>query len=303
MSRPEPGPGAPGFTIPGMLERSVARWGNRPALTARRPEGDRTLTYRDLADRVRALAKGLAALGVRKGDRCAILGPNSPEWAQAYLAAASAGAVCVPVDSLLGENEIRHILADAEAEAAFVAPRFLDVVLETHPDFPVPEKVILLAEEKLPGREEIATIRDLMEAGRAHVAAPPPPDPDDLLAIIYTSGTTGQPKGVMLTHRNVVADAAACSQAIHCEGERFLSVLPLHHTFECTAGFLLPLYTGSSITYARSLKSRDILEDLQASRATVMLGVPLLFQKMLEGIYRGIGRRPAPVRGAFRGLK
>lgn len=130
----------------------------------------------------------------------------------------------------------------------------------------------------------------------------PSSDLEDVAATIYTSGTTDRPKGVMLTHRNIVSDVAACYRAVRFEEERFLSVLPMHHSLESTGGFLLPLYSGSHITFARNLKSKNILADLKACRASVMLGVPLLFQKMLEGIHRGVRKRLVLTRVAFRAL-
>ncbi len=294
--------GHPG-TIPELLARSVEQYGSRPALTDRKGGQERTFTYEQLGEKVGYVARALASLGIGPGDKCAILGPNSPEWAMAYLASASIGAVCVPVDSLLSKNEIRHIIADAEVRLAFVAPRFLDAILDTRSDYPRPEYIVVL-DKAQPEEQDMGlmSFSELEGRGKLSSKRPVGVQPDDLLALIYTSGTTGAPKGVMLSHWNVVSDILACSKAFHINGERFLSVLPMHHTFECTAGFLLPLHTGSHITFARSLKSRDIIEDLKASRATVMFGVPLLFQKMLEGMHRAVKQRPVKVRLAFKGM-
>lgn len=285
--------------IPEMLFHSAREYGPQPCLIARDTQPDRVITYEELLAHVQGMARGLAALGVGFQDRCAILGPNSPEWGMAYLAVSSAGAVCVPLDSLLTENEIRHLLSNAQVKVAFVAPKFLDVVCNTHKDFPGPKHVVVLSAnpETLPAG--VLSIQGLMEKGKAYKKSLPKPGLDDTAAILYTSGTTGKPKGVMLTHGNIVSDVAACYSAVQIGQERFLSVLPMHHTFECTAGFLLPLYSGSSITFARSLKSNQILEDLKASKATVMLGVPLLFQKMLDGIYKAVERKPFVQRQAF----
>jgi len=290
-------------TIPELIARSAELYKTRPALTDRRANKPRTIAYEDLGAMVDYLSRALHALGVKPGDKCALLGPNSPEWAMAYLAIANIGAVCVPIDSLLSNNEIRHIIADAGVKLAFVAPRFLDAILDTRIDYPRPEFIVVLAhnisEEQSKG---LMTFDELKSKGKLAPKKAFSPQPEDLLALIYTSGTTGAPKGVMLSHWNVVSDILACAEAFDINGERFLSVLPMHHTFECTAGFLLPIYTGSHITFARSLKSRDIIEDMKASRATVMFGVPLLFQKMLEGLYRAVKQRPAKVRLAFQGM-
>jgi len=296
-SLPEVVQGLP--SIPEMVARSAHRWPQRPALRQRTPEW--SLTYRELDELVTGLARGVKALGLKRGERCAILGPNSIHWGVAYLAVQRAGGVCVPLDSLLSENELRLLLADAKVRLAFVAPRFLDCVLETHRGFPGPKAVVCLGPETDGGLPSgVMGFHEVLDLGNRCREGPRPAAPDDLAAIIYTSGTTGNPKGVMLTHRNIVSDALACTRAVEIGQERFISVLPLHHTFEFTAGFVLPLMTGCSVTYARSLKSRYIIEDIRASQATVMLGVPLLFQKMMEGILRRVEKAPLSRRMAFK---
>jgi len=119
---------------------------------------------------------------------------------------------------------------------------------------------------------------------------------------VFTSGTTSTPKGVILTHRNFASDVEAIHDLkLFNTDDRFLSVLPIHHTFECTVGFLAALSLGSSVAYARSLKSREIIEDLQASRATLLLGVPLLFEKVANAIKRGMAKQ-SPARRALLNL-
>ncbi len=281
------------MTLPEMVRRSACEFERRFALIAREPQGDRVITFGELGSKVESLAKGLIACGLPKNGKCAILGPNSPEWAVAYLAITSAGGICVPIDTLLSKNEILHLMADAKVDMAFVAPKFLDCVLDTSQGFPKPKQVITLTldTKDIPGNA--IPFEELVRKGQQAQDPLPHTVPEDIAAIIYTSGTTGSPKGVMLTHGNIVSDITACYQAIKFKQDHFLSVLPMHHMFECTAGFLLPIYSGSTITFARSLKSRSILEDLKASRATVMFGVPLLFQKMLDGIHSAISRAPS----------
>jgi long-chain acyl-CoA synthetase len=241
--------------------------------------------------------------GLKKNANCAILGPNSPEWAVAYLATTSAGGICVPIDSQLSENEILHLMADADVAMVFVAPKFLNCVLDTTKGFPKPKQVIALALDTkgIPGGA--IPFEELVRKGQQAQDPLPHMVPEDVAAIIYTSGTTGSPKGVMLTHGNIVSDITACYQAIKFKQEHFLSILPMHHSFECTTGFLLPIYSGSTITFAQNQKSRSILEDLKASRATVILGGPLLFQKMLEEIYEAIRCIPAAEKAAHILLK
>jgi len=290
------------MTLPQVIERSSSLYPDRTALVAREKSGDRRLSYKELHDRVEKAARGLLSLGLVKGQRVAILGPNSPEWALAYLSTARCGATNVPIDSLLSKNELSQLISKGRVKMAFVAKRFLDVVVDAPGAFPELEQVICLDHnpEDLPA--DVITIKDLTAAGEEKSVQMPDVAPEDIAAIIFTSGTTGDPKGVMLTHWNIVSDVIGCYLAIDIGKESFLSVLPMHHTFECTAGFILPLYSGCSVTFARSLKSKQIIEDLKACKGTVMLGVPLLYQKMMEGIIRAVNRAPAHKRLLFKSI-
>ncbi len=302
-------------TIPELLIQAGATYPDRPSLAALDIPGGRVSTFAELLEDVRVIALGLISMGLEPGQHVAIIGKNSPEWGRAYLAVSMAGGVNVPVDSLLSENEIKQLLAGAEISMAFADPRFFDVFHDSTKGFPVPERLISLEynapvsvqqpEEAGEGGQPVLTLNDLRELGRnVDESSLPEVESSQLAAIIFTSGTTGSPKGVMLTHSNIVSDVIACERAIsgHLEigEERFLSVLPMNHTFECTAGFLLPVYMGCKVTYARSLRSRYLMEDIKTSAATIMLGVPLLFQKMVEGIYRAVDRAPFVRRQAFR---
>ena len=290
------------FPIPEIVRRGAEEFGSRPALIKRTSRGDEITTYDDLFRDVKLVARGLRDLGVGQGDKVALLGHNSPEWAKAYLGTSLASATCVPIDSLLTQNEITHLLGDSSARVAFVSTRFLDLILDSLLGLHSLRHIIVTDWEEGKPPEGAIPWKEFLKRGDRASGLGDGPDLDSLAAIIYTSGTTGRPKGVMLTHKNIVSDCAACYQAVKIGHERFLSVLPMHHTFECTAGFLLPLYSGCTITFARSLKSKYIIEDLKASRATVMLGVPLLFQKMLDGIKRGVEKAPYRKRLAFNAM-
>jgi long-subunit acyl-CoA synthetase (AMP-forming) len=134
-------------TIPQILERSASLYPDRPALVAREKEGDRSIDYKGLWDEVNLLASGLSAIGVKEKDKVLVLGPNSPEWAKAYFSVARCGAINVPIDSLLSENEIGQLIAKVKAKAAFVAPRFLDVILDAPRGLsPDPKRIICLTD-------------------------------------------------------------------------------------------------------------------------------------------------------------
>jgi long-chain acyl-CoA synthetase len=276
------------ITIKGMLARSAGLYPHQTALQIRRGEDFYKVTYKDLKERVEQLASGLSRKGIKLGDKVAILGENCPEWVESYMAVASLGAVLVPLDTQLKFQEIRHILTDSEAVALIASNNFKEVVDE--------------ATCKLPGLKHIFSMGNL-----SSLYEPPEPKTlkrqvqlDDLAAIIYTSGTTGQSKGVMLSNKNIMSDVDGSYQIfLYDHHDNFISVLPLHHTFEATCGMLVPLYVGATITYAQSLKSRDIINDIRDSQATMMVGVPLLFEKMYQGIMRAVREKPLLTRMAF----
>lgn len=271
-----------------MLRRSMERNPAHVAMRIFRNERYEEFSYDDLSDRVDALAAGLLRLGIAPKSHVSMLGENRPEWGMAYLAVHRAGSICVPLDSLQKLSEFRHIITDASVAAVIVSERYLADILEVREKSDQPLIIICMDETS---RENVYSLTDVMTGGVP--ASWPEVSLSDLAAIIYTSGTTGQSKGVMLSQRNIVEDTACSYQMLEFgAGDNFLSVLPLHHTFECTCGFLLPLYAGATITYARSLKSRDIIDDIKNTGVTLMLGVPLLFEKMMEGIQRKLSQAP-----------
>ncbi|MDQ7799500.1 MAG: AMP-binding protein [Candidatus Edwardsbacteria bacterium] len=276
------------ITIKGMLARSAGLYPYKTALQIRRGSDFYKVTYKDLKERTEQLASGLAQKGIKHGDKVAIIGENCPEWVESYIAVASLGAILVPLDTQLKAQEIRHILTDSEAVALIASNNFKEVTDE--------------ATGKLPSLKQTFSMNNL-----SSLYEPPEPKTlkrqvqlDDLAAVIYTSGTTGQSKGVMLSNRNIMSDVDGSYQVFdHDHHDNFISVLPLHHTFEATAGMLVPLYVGATITYAQSLKSRDIINDIRDSQATMMVGVPLLFEKMYQGVMRAVKEKPLLTRMAF----
>lgn len=273
--------------IPQMVARRAAALGDKVALQIWRKDGYHRLTYRELGRQVAALAGGLRGIGVRAGDRVGVLAENRPEWAVAYFAAQACGGIALPLDALLKPPEIAAIVQDAGAKVVIVSEKFAASVRE------------------MAGVERVISMDDwgeVMGAGTP-MAEPDESAPDDVASIIYTSGTTGRPKGVMLSHRNILTDARGAQQVIRLGSQDiFLSVLPMHHAFECTGGLICPIDAGATVTYARSLKSRDLLDDMRNTGVTAMLGVPLLYEKLHAGILRGVSQKPLPVQVMFRGM-
>lgn len=288
------------ITVAGMVKRGAELFGDKIALQMRRGENFDKTTYGELYDKVFATAAALISIGIKKGEKAGVIGENRPEWPLCYLSIAYAGGTVVPIDPQLKYKEIGHILMLSKTKVVFASQMYIPVLIECQESIGLPETIILMESSY---SKEFFILRDFIKKGEELIAKGSfLPDEekislDDLLAIIFTSGTTGKSKGVMLTHRNVMFDVISSSKVIALkETDNFLSILPLHHTFEATAGFILPLYMGVTITYARSLKSREIIEDIRDSTATILLGVPLLFEKMLKGLRKGISEQKTMIK-------
>jgi long-chain acyl-CoA synthetase len=261
----------------------------------------------DLAERIRSLALGLRALGIRPGDRVAVLSENRPEWTATDYAVLSAGGVTVPIYPTVLPEQVEHILRDSGARMVFVStgdqlakvqavrarlPELREVGVFDAP-VPLPQAIRPWGEVVAIG--EAAMRRD---PGAAVAAGLDAADPEDLASIIYTSGTTGQPKGVMLTHANFVHNVTACCAAIPFEAaDVCLSILPLSHVYERMVEYCY-LHRGATIAYAESIET--VAASLQEVRPTIACGAPRLFEKMYRRILDTGTALPAPRRLAFR---
>jgi long-chain acyl-CoA synthetase len=193
--------------------------------------------------------------------------------------------VIVPIDKNLSHNEILNILHESDS-VAIVFSETYESLLKEKGDALLKLKFYISMDLK---KEEkvFHSMTQLMANESSALNTLPHINPDDLAEIIFTSGSLGRAKGVMLSQRNLAANLMAMTSMIKMYStDRFLSVLPIHHTYECTCGFLCPVYTGGSVHYARSLKT--VVDDLQKVKATMLLGVPLLYDKMFKKISKGI---------------
>ena len=274
--------------LPQLLHWAAAQYGTAPFLLRHRDGGWEPISYADSARAMNAFAAQLEALGVKDGDRVGLQSENRPEWGLAYLAIMATGAVVVPLDAQLRAQEVGEILATSEARTCVVSAKQRRVLDEVKRDrLPQLALVSLDDEADLPG---------WAKAQREFANAParePRARAGDLAVILFTSGTTGHAKGVMLSHSNLLHNVEAVARTFELgPADRLLSVLPLHHTFESTGGFLCPMRVGASVAYARGLASRELREDMQSSNATLFIAVPLLYEKLLSAIHRGIADAP-----------
>jgi len=268
-----------------VFESSVEKFPDKLALK----KDDTEYTYSQLKAEVIKLKNHLLGLGLKKGDKFAVFGENRPEWAIGYLAIVRAGLICVPVDRLLSEAEILHILRHSEASGVIASENYIDKIEAVKGELNNFKYVIPMDSIK-----KLETTKDI-SVGKL--------DPDSLAVLIFTSGTTGTAKAVMLSHNNILSNLRAVEQMIPLnENDTLVSIIPMHHTFEGTAGFLYPLYQGAAIYYPASLKPKDILETMKLAKVSCLIAVPLLFEKFLGAVHRKVASSSLPTKVMFNAI-
>ena len=248
------------------------------------------ISSKEMLERIRDLSLGLSAAGVQRGDRVALISESRPEWLLSDLAILTAGAVTVPIYPTLSAAQACYILADSGARLAIVSTRLqLDKVQEVRHQLPSLEAVIVMDAAAASGSTSVLSFDDVENRGHARMtgqwgAAKAFRDtaravgPDDLATIIYTSGTTGEPKGVMLTHANLVANLRGAAPSLDLtQDDVALSFLPLSHAFERMVSYIY-LFSGVTIIFAESFDT--IARDMVKVRPTVLTGVPRVYEKL-----------------------
>jgi len=279
-------------SVPGLCLAAVTRHAKADALNYRTDGKWFNISAETFVQRVKSCALGLAALGIRPGDRIALLSENRPEWSIVDLAILSLGAINVPIYTTQAIEQIDYILSDSGAKAIFIsnrrlykhaqpalAKRAMDHLIFFEPGVAeTVERGISLDEMEQRGREHAEQRPDAYDAYVQSVR------PEDLATIIYTSGTTGEPKGVMLTHNNFMSNVISIGKGLPIgPTDVALSVLPLSHIFERT-GFYVFSYCGVSVYYAASFD--QVGENLREVAPTVMTAVPRLFEKVYHRIIK-----------------
>src|SRR5882724_5973843 len=262
------------------------------------------LPYRGLAEQVQAASVGLRELGLRDGDRVAILSENRPEWAIADYACLAARCTDVPIYPTLPARQAEYILRDSGAVALFVSsPAQLEKALTIRGQLPALRHIIAFdPDARAPN---MLPFEELLACGRSAIARHPEwrehalgAGPDDLATLIYTSGTTGDPKGVMLTHGNIASNVTTCVGLFDFgEGDECLSFLPLSHIFERMFGHYSMFHAGVLINYAGSIDT--VAADMQERRPTMMASVPRLYEKIYSRVLDSVRASPAPRRRIF----
>lgn len=278
-------------TLPEMLEITAERFPERNCLTVFE-HGRITLTYAETIKQIKELAYWMRENGVEKGSHVAVSGKNSPEWAVVYFAALFAAAVIVPIDYGLRNEETDSLLRASKPCMFFVDEEKYDYFKEKESGNYFGKLYSLSPKMK---ESFVYNLKALAEYEL------PKAEENDVAAILYTSGTMSNPKGVMLTHKNLVSDCYIAQLNIKIfHTDIFYALLPIHHSYTMLAVFIEALSVGAEIVFGKTMSVSKMMEELKEGQITMLLGVPLLFNKLLAGIFKGIKAKSIFVYGIIR---
>lgn len=274
-------------TLPELFIKAADRFELADALNYKRDGVWHSISSGEMVDRIRYIAAGLHSLGLRKGDKTAILASNSPEWSLSDAGCQFAGIVDVPIYTTLSPASIEYILNDSGAAALFVEDRVaFERIAGILPRAGALKHLIFFDATGADSVARAISLEHLEALGRNEVEGNPTLidglvraiGSDDIATLIYTSGTTGEPKGVMLTHSNIISNVIDAGEkydfTVH---DISLSVLPLTHVFERSAMYLY-IFNGMSVFYAQSVEK--VPDNLREVRPTIFIGVPRIFEKV-----------------------
>ena len=293
-----------GSTLNECFIEVVERGGDGTAFLVKRDGAWRSFSYSWALEQVRRTAFGLNSLGYERGTRFGILSENRPEWATTDYGAMAAGFVLVPLYTTLIPSQVAYILNDAEARMVFVSSMdHLETIRSIRDQVPSLEKVVVFYPEDLDEDEFVISLDSLKKLGEGHSIA----DftkmslgaaPEDTATFVYTSGTTGDPKGVVLSHGNLMAQYDAIRPAIGGAGDGSISIsfLPLSHILQRVVDSLALLH-GMTAAYAESLETLG--ENLREVRPNIIVAVPRVWEKIFSRIHEGVQKGSAVKRGLF----
>ena len=279
-----------------MLQKSGEIYGDRPAYIFKTEEEGkfREITHKEFRNDINNLGTALIDLGL-KNKRIAVISENRYEWCVAYLATVAGTGVVVPLDRALPDNEIENLILRSEVEAIFYSNKYNEVMnhLKEKGNTNIKYFISMDLEKQQNGiyaeKELIVQGHKLIEQGNrefldAKINA------EEMSIMLFTSGTTAMSKAVMLSHKNICSNLIDIASVIKIdEYDRFLSFLPLHHTFECTVGFLYPVSKGGSIAFCEGI--RHIADNMKEYQVTAMISVPILFENMYKKVMKGIEKK------------
>ena len=282
-------------TIKEIFERSMEIYANKEFILEKfNPKGEfESISYQQFKEDVVGLGTGLIKkFNLDSNEKIVIIGENTYGWYVSYMAALCGAGIAVPVDKELPANELENVINRSKATIVIYSPKKKDVIKKVQDNLPgVKYFAQMYSDDKLMGRD--IGLNTIIEAGKKIVKSGDDSfmkikiDPEEFKILIFTSGTTSQAKGVMICNRNLAENINAVSAYVKLEEtDRFFSVLPLHHTYESTIGFLLPMAVGASIAVCQGLKY--IVPDLKETKPTALLAVPLLVENLYKKINASI---------------
>jgi|SRR5690554_1185167 len=294
------------LTIPQLYEyltEVAAKRNNKEFLFRKVNDKFEGIRYSEFKEETEKTAFGLAALGLKKEDKIAIISENRPEWVYTDMAALGLGAIDVPIYPSLTAESIEYILANSESKGVVVSNKFqLNKILKIRNNLKQLQFIIIFNEKDIiPDTPSLFTFKDVQEMGKIFQNNHPhhfsnarkEVKENDVCTIIYTSGTTGEPKGVVLTHKNILSNVHAALEIFPIyDSDSFLSFLPLCHIFERMAGYYAGFSAGSSVYFAESIES--VASNLLEAKPTIMTTVPRLFERMYAKIIKNVeSQKPA----------
>ena len=254
-----------------MLERSAKKFPSKPALIFDKER----LSYQALDEKTNSVACKLISLGIKKGDRVALLMANSIEFVISYFGIVKTGAIVLPVNILLKSDEIKFILNDAGASLLITSEEFMPVITPIRPEVTTLKNIVLKGKSPADG---CVMWEEMFKNSGKSLPEVELNTIEDVASIIYTSGTTGKPKGAMLTHNNLLSDVESAVEMLGCGDEEiFLCVLPLFHAFAATVCMIAPLYLGASVVIMVRFNPIEVLKKIEEEKATLFAGVPSMY--------------------------
>ena len=279
-----------------LLEKTGEKFGDRPAyiLKTEEPGKFKEITHKEFRDDIKSLGTKLVELGL-KDKRIAVISENRYDWGVAYLAIVTGVGVVVPLDKSLPDNEIESLIVRSEVEAIFYSEKYNEVMnkIKEQNNTNVKYFISMDLEKEENGiysqKEMLEQGKKLLEEGNRDFLDAKI-DNEKMSIMLFTSGTTAMSKAVMLSHQNICANLKDITSVIKLyPTDRFLSFLPLHHTFECTVGFLYPISVGGAIAFCEGI--RHIAENIKEYQITAMISVPILFESMYKQVMKGIAKK------------
>ena len=288
-----------------MMKKSAEKFGERPAFykEGKGLEDSKKITYNEFLDEINSLGTALVEMGL-KGKRIAVIGENRYEWELSYLAVAMGTGIIVPLDKALPENEIESLIIRSEVEAIIYSSKYDESMAKIQKQGNTKLKYFISMDlekndfNKYSLKEITKKGKELLNNGNKEFIESNINN-NEMTIMLFTSGTTNQSKAVMLSQKNICTNVMDIRSVFELdETDRFLSFLPLHHTFECTVGFLYPLSVGGSIIFSKGV--RHIADELKNFKITAMICVPVVFEKMYDKLMKTIeekGKMPTVKKG------